>query len=54
MATSSDRVTIKLRRPDYWLEDELSSMPGVVVEKSFAQKERANYGTPALLRRPTG
>jgi peptide/nickel transport system substrate-binding protein len=45
-ATGPRQVTITLRRPDYWLEDELSSMPGVVLEKSFAQKEGRNYGTP--------
>jgi peptide/nickel transport system substrate-binding protein len=46
-ATGPAQVTITLSRPDYWLEDELSSMPGVVIEKSFAEKEGANYGTPA-------
>ena len=46
-ATSPAQVTITLKRPDYWLEGELSSMPGVIIEKSFAEKEGANYGTPA-------
>jgi peptide/nickel transport system substrate-binding protein len=46
-ATGPDQVTITLTQPDYWLEGELSSMPGVVIEKSFAQKEGANYGAPA-------
>ena len=46
-ATGPTQVTITLKQPDYWLEGELSSMPGVVIEKSFAQKEGANYGTPA-------
>jgi peptide/nickel transport system substrate-binding protein len=45
-ATSQNQVTINLKQPDYWLEGELSSMPGIVIEKSFAQKEGANYGTP--------
>ena len=46
-ATGPARVTIKLKQPDYWLEGELSSMPGIIIEKSFAEKEGANYGTPA-------
>jgi peptide/nickel transport system substrate-binding protein len=46
-ATGPRQVTITLKQPDYWLEGELSSMPGVVIEKSFAQKEGAKYGTPA-------
>ncbi len=46
-ATGLDQVTIKLKQPDYWLESELASMPGIVIEKSFAEKEGANYGTPA-------
>jgi peptide/nickel transport system substrate-binding protein len=46
-ATGPEQVTIELKQPDYWLEEELASMPGVVIEKSFAQKEGRNYGTPA-------
>ena len=46
-ATGPRRVTIKLKQPDYWLEDELASMPGIVIEKAFAQQEGKNYGTPA-------
>jgi len=46
-ATSPTQVTIKLTQPDYWLEGELSSMPGIIIEKSFAEKEGKNYGTPA-------
>jgi peptide/nickel transport system substrate-binding protein len=46
-ATGPTRVTITLRQPDYWLEGELSSMPGIIIEKSFAEKEGAAYGTPA-------
>ena len=46
-ATGPRQVTIILKQPDYWLEGELSSMPGVVIEKSFAQQEGSNYGTPA-------
>ena len=46
-ATGTSQVTITLKRPDYWLEGELSSMPGVVIQKSYALKEGKNYGTPA-------
>ena len=46
-ATGSDQVTITLSEPDYWLEGELASMAGVVIEKSYAVKEGKNYGTPA-------
>jgi peptide/nickel transport system substrate-binding protein len=45
--TGQDQVTISLKAPDYWLEGELSSMAGVVIEKSYAEKEGKNYGTPA-------
>jgi peptide/nickel transport system substrate-binding protein len=46
-ATSPTQVTVKLSQPDYWLEGELASMPGIIIEKSFAEKEGTNYGTPA-------
>jgi peptide/nickel transport system substrate-binding protein len=46
-ATSPTQVTIKLKQPDYWLQGELASMPGIIIEKSFAEKEGKNYGTPA-------
>ncbi|MEP7022607.1 MAG: ABC transporter substrate-binding protein [Actinomycetota bacterium] len=46
-ATGSDQVTITLKQPDYWLEGELASIPGVVIEKSVAQQQGKNYGTPA-------
>ena len=46
-ATGSNQVTITLKQPDYWLEGELASMPGIIIEKSFAQKQGKNYGTPA-------
>jgi peptide/nickel transport system substrate-binding protein len=45
--TGQDQVTITLNQPDYWLEGELSSMAGVVIEKAYAQQEGKNYGTPA-------
>jgi peptide/nickel transport system substrate-binding protein len=46
-ATGSNQVTITLRQPDYWLEGELASMPGIVIEQAFAQSQGKNYGTPA-------
>ena len=46
-ATGSNQVTIKLKQPDYWLEGELASIPGVVIEKSVVQQQGKNYGTPA-------
>ena len=46
-ATGSDQVTITLKQPDYWLEGELASVPGIIIEKSFAQQQGKNYGTPA-------
>jgi peptide/nickel transport system substrate-binding protein len=46
-ATGSNQVTITLSKPDYWLEGELSSMPGIIIQKSYALKEGKNYGTPA-------
>ena len=45
-ATGTNQVTISLKQPDYWLEGELSSMPGIIVEKSYAQQQGKNYGTP--------
>jgi peptide/nickel transport system substrate-binding protein len=46
-ATSQDQVTIILKQPDYWLENQLSSGAGIIIEKSFAEKQGKNYGTPA-------
>ena len=46
-ATSSAQVTITLEQPDYWLQGELASIPGIVIEKAFVQKQGKNYGTPA-------
>jgi peptide/nickel transport system substrate-binding protein len=46
-ATGTSQVTITLKQPDYWLEGELASMPGVVIEKTFAEQQGKNYGTPA-------
>jgi peptide/nickel transport system substrate-binding protein len=46
-ATGPKTITITLKQATSWLEDELSGMPGVVIEKAFAEKEGKNYGTPA-------
>jgi peptide/nickel transport system substrate-binding protein len=46
-ATGSNQVTITLKQPDYWLDGELASMPGIIIEKSVAQQQGKNYGTPA-------
>ena len=46
-ATGAGQVTISLKEPDYWLEGELSSMAGIIIQKSYAQKEGKKYGTPA-------
>jgi peptide/nickel transport system substrate-binding protein len=46
-ATGSNTVTITLKQPDYWLEGELASMPGIIIEKKFAEAQGKNYGTPA-------
>src|SRR5258708_38748191 len=53
-ATGADQVTITLKQPDYWLPGELASMPGVVIEKAFAQKEGKKYGTPSGSIKCTG
>ena len=45
-ATGSNQVTINLKEPDYWLQGEMASMPGIIVEKQFAQAEGKKYGTP--------
>jgi peptide/nickel transport system substrate-binding protein len=45
--TGPDQVTIAMNQPDYWLEGELASMGGIIIQKSFATKEGKNYGTPA-------
>ncbi len=46
-ASGPREVTIKLKQPDYWLDGELSQMPGVVVEKAYAEKQGKKFGTPA-------
>jgi peptide/nickel transport system substrate-binding protein len=46
-ATGPLQVTIKLTKPDYWLAGELSSSPGFIIEKKFAEAAGDKYGTPA-------
>jgi peptide/nickel transport system substrate-binding protein len=41
------QVEIALRRPDYWLAGELSAMPGVIIEKRYAEQQGRAYGTPS-------
>jgi peptide/nickel transport system substrate-binding protein len=45
-ATGPDEVQVKLKQPDYWLDGELSGMPGVVVEKAYVQAKGRAFGTP--------
>jgi peptide/nickel transport system substrate-binding protein len=44
--TSDNVVTVTLKQPDFWLDGELSQMPGVVVEKAFAESKGRKLGTP--------
>ncbi len=46
-ATDSKTITIRLARPDYWLDGELSQMPGVVVEQAYAESKGREFGTPS-------
>jgi peptide/nickel transport system substrate-binding protein len=39
------KVEIRLSKPDYWLQGELSSPAGEIVEKAYAQKAGAKFGT---------
>jgi peptide/nickel transport system substrate-binding protein len=45
-ATGPQEVTIHLKQPDYWLDGELSQMPGVVLEKAYVQSKGAKFGSP--------
>lgn len=45
-ATSDKVVTITLANPDYALQGELSSVPGIIVQKAFAEKAKDGLGTP--------
>jgi len=44
--TSDKIVTVKLKQPDFWLDGELSQMPGVVLEKAYAESKGRALGTP--------
>jgi peptide/nickel transport system substrate-binding protein len=46
-ATGADEVTIKLSKPDNWLEGELSQMPGIVLEKAYVESKGKKFGTPS-------
>ena len=48
-ATGTSQVTIKLKQPDYWLEGELASIPGIVIEKSFAEEGRQELRHPGRI-----
>jgi peptide/nickel transport system substrate-binding protein len=45
-ATGASEVTIKLKQPDYWFQSEMASIPGMIIEKKFAQAQGSKYGTP--------
>src|ERR1700674_2473107 len=45
-ATGANEVTIKLKQPDYWFQSEMASIPGMIIEKRFAQAQGSKYGTP--------
>lgn len=46
-ATGAGQVTLKLKRADYWLDGELASLPGIIVQKKYAEAKGADYGTPS-------
>lgn len=46
-ATGDREVTVTLKKPDYWLQGELASIPGVVIQKEYAEKQGKKYGTPS-------
>ena len=46
-ATGDDQVTIKLSKPDNWLQGELSGMPGIVLEKAYVESKGKSFGTAA-------
>jgi peptide/nickel transport system substrate-binding protein len=45
-AVGTHQVQITLSQPDYWLAGELSAMPGVIIEKQYAEAKGHAYGTP--------
>ena len=44
-ATAPNEVTIALSQPDYFLEGELASTPGIIVSKAFVEAQGAAFGT---------
>ncbi|WP_283134376.1 ABC transporter substrate-binding protein [Rhizohabitans arisaemae] len=46
-ATGPLEVTLKLNKPDYWLQNVLSYMPGMVVSKRYVESKGKDYGTVA-------
>lgn len=44
-ATGPLEVTLTLDKPDYWLQNVLSFMPGMVVSKRYVESEGKDYGT---------
>lgn len=46
-ATGDRQVTLTLKQADYWLDGELASVPGIVVQKKYAEAKGADYGTPS-------
>jgi peptide/nickel transport system substrate-binding protein len=54
VADGTNQVILRLKRPDNWLYGELSEMAGVVYQKSYAEREGKNFGTPQGLTMGTG
>jgi peptide/nickel transport system substrate-binding protein len=44
-AVGTDKVSITLTQPDYWLLGELSSTPGIIVQKKYAEAKGKDFGT---------
>ncbi len=44
-ATAPNEVTLTLSQPDYFLEGELASTPGIIVQKAFVEAAGAAFGT---------
>jgi peptide/nickel transport system substrate-binding protein len=47
VATGTNVVTVTFKQADYWFQGEMASIPGMIIEKQFAQAQGKNYGTPA-------
>ena len=45
-ATAPNEATITLSQPDYFLEGELASTPGIIVSKAFVEAQGAAFATP--------